>query len=107
GSSQTDSWEEFFVKTAEPFVSANNENVISTKSTVTAPFGPSFIWTSRIVNQKELIEDDIDAGFAKMLTKNPDALPLLVIDLPIANEDLRSTIRRFRIWRLVWQSRVV
>ena len=66
------------------------------QGSIGAPFGPSLIWTFRIVIQKELIEDDIDAGVAKMLAKDPDALPLVVIGLSIANE---------YAWQAIWSSR--
>jgi len=59
------------------------------KSTIAAPLVPTFIWSSRIVIKKELIEDDRDSCSSQTLAKRTDALLLLIIRLPVAEEYFR------------------
>jgi hypothetical protein len=56
--------------------------------TITAPFWATVVWSTRVLIKEELIEDYMDSAATKPLSKSADALSLLVIGLPIADEYL-------------------
>jgi hypothetical protein len=74
------------LETLEPRLSADDENIFCLRRAVAAPFGP--VWTSRLTLQYELVEEDVDIAAFQTRSKVANALSLLVIGLPITDENL-------------------
>jgi len=63
--------------------------VLGVDGLIAAPFGP-LVWRAIGVRvEVELIENDLDAGVAKLLGEEAHTLTLIVINLSVADEDFR------------------
>jgi len=82
------------LETLKPRVSANDQDILGLKRTITTPFGPTIIWTTGVALLEELIEDDVNAAVAKAFAKRAHTLLMFVIGLSIAEEDFRHKTYR-------------